>query len=59
MADGVAVLTMVCLVEQGGATITMGTWPRALKVFKQNLEAGKFDESMKLSGGRKMKIRGM
>ena len=59
VADGVAVLTMVCLVEQGGATITMGTWPRALKVFKQNLEAGKFDESMKLSGGRKMKIRGM
>jgi len=42
--------------EQAGATITVGTWPRALKVFKQNLEAGKFDESMKLSGGRKMKI---
>ena len=59
VADGVVVLTMMCLMEQAGATITVGTWPRALKVFKQNLEAGKFDESMKLSGGRKMKIRGM
>ena len=48
-------LTMMCLVEQGGATITMGTWPRALKVFKQNLEAGKVDESMKLSG----RLKGM
>ena len=43
-------LTMMrVLWNRGGATITVGTWPRALKVFKQNLEPGKFDESMKLS----------
>lgn len=41
---------------EAGATITVGTWPRALKYFKQNLEAGKFNESMKLSDGRTMKI---
>lgn len=34
----------------------MGTWPRALKYFKQNLDGGKYNESMKLSDGRTMKI---
>lgn len=34
----------------------MGTWPRALKYFQQNLDAGKYQESAKLSDGRTMKI---
>lgn len=41
---------------EAGATITVGTWPPVLNIFKTSLEKGKFDEDSKLSDGRTMKI---
>merc|ERR1719504_579362 len=39
-----------------GATVTVGTWPPVLGIFKKSLEKGSFDEDMILSDGSKMEI---
>src|SRR6185503_15722300 len=39
---------------QAGATVCVGTWPPALKIFTNLLERGKMDESLALAGGGKM-----
>ncbi len=39
---------------EAGAGIVVGSWPPALRIFENLLERGKMDESMTLSGGRKM-----
>ena len=39
-----------------GATVTVGTWPPVLNIFKKSLESGKFDEDATLAGGTVMKI---
>jgi enoyl-[acyl-carrier protein] reductase I len=39
-----------------GATVTVGTWPPVLNIFKKSLESGKFDEDLILDDGSKMKI---
>src|SRR5437870_7680161 len=39
---------------EAGATVCVGTWPPALKIFKNLLERGKMDESLKLASGGKM-----
>jgi enoyl-[acyl-carrier protein] reductase I len=37
---------------EAGASVTVGTWPPALKIFQNLLERGKMDESRKLSNGK-------
>lgn len=39
-----------------GATITVGTWPPVLGIFKKSLSSGKFDDDMILNDGSKMVI---
>jgi hypothetical protein len=39
-----------------GATITVGTWPPVLGIFKKSLSSGKFDDDMVLNDGSKMVI---
>ena len=41
---------------EAGAEIIIGTWTPLMKIFIGSLEAGKFDESRKLSDGSLMKI---
>src|SRR5437764_9646054 len=41
---------------EAGATVCVGTWPPALKIFLNLLERGKMDESRKLSNGRAMQF---
>src|SRR6058998_1016983 len=41
---------------EAGASITLGTWPPALGIFKIMLERGKFDESLMLSNGQKLQF---
>lgn len=41
---------------EAGATITVGTWPPVLNIFKSSLDKGKFDDDLTLSDGRKMVI---
>jgi len=41
---------------EAGATVTVGTWPPVLNIFKKSLETGRFDEDSKLSDGSIMKI---
>jgi enoyl-[acyl-carrier protein] reductase I len=41
---------------EAGATVAVGVWPPALKIFETNLRRGKFDEQMKLADGTKMVI---
>ena len=41
---------------EAGATITVGTWPPVLGIFKTSLDKGRFDDDMKLSDGSMMKI---
>jgi enoyl-[acyl-carrier protein] reductase I len=41
---------------EAGASICLGTWPPALGIFRTMLERGKFDESLKLSDGRKLQF---
>ena len=36
---------------EAGATICVGTWPPAMRIFTTMLGRGKFDESRKLAGG--------
>ena len=37
---------------EGGASVSVGTWPPALNIFTNLLERGKMDESRKLSSGQ-------
>jgi enoyl-[acyl-carrier protein] reductase I len=37
---------------EAGASVTVGPWPPALKIFQNLLERGKMDESRKLSNGK-------
>lgn len=39
---------------EAGATICVGTWPPAMKIFTTMLERGKLDASLMLSSGQKM-----
>ena len=39
---------------EAGATVCVGTWPPALKIFTNLLERGKMDESLTLANGSKM-----
>ena len=39
-----------------GASVAVGTWPPALGIFTKLLERGKMDESMQLSGGRRLEF---
>jgi enoyl-[acyl-carrier protein] reductase I len=41
---------------EAGASICLGSWPPALGIFTKLLERGKMDESMRLSGGRKLEF---
>ena len=41
---------------EAGATICVGSWPPALGIFTKLLERGKMEESMQLSGGRKLEF---
>jgi enoyl-[acyl-carrier protein] reductase I len=41
---------------EAGASITLGTWPPALGIFKTLLERGKLDESLQLSSGKKLEF---
>src|SRR5688572_25185471 len=41
---------------EAGATICVGSWPPALGIFTKLLERGKMEESMRLSGGRKLEL---
>src|SRR5688572_1579328 len=41
---------------EAGATICVGTWPPALKIFTNLLERGKMDESRKLANGQLMQL---
>jgi enoyl-[acyl-carrier protein] reductase I len=41
---------------EAGATICLGSWPPALGIFTKLLERGKIEESMRLSGGRKLEF---
>src|SRR6476620_7163896 len=41
---------------EAGASVTVGTWPPALTIFKNLLERGKMDESRKLSSGKLMEF---
>ena len=44
---------------EAGATVTVGTWPPVLKIFKSSLKSGRFDEDAVLSDGSIMKIAGI
>ncbi len=46
---GWAIAKALC---EAGAEIIVGTWTPVLRIFTQSLEAGKFDESRKLSNGK-------
>src|ERR1051325_10742148 len=41
---------------EAGATVSVGTWPPALKIFQNLLERGKIDESRKLSNGKMLEF---
>ncbi|HET7470877.1 MAG TPA: enoyl-[acyl-carrier-protein] reductase [Gemmatimonadales bacterium] len=41
---------------EAGAAICVGSWPPALGIFTKLLERGKMDQSMQLSGGRKLEF---
>jgi enoyl-[acyl-carrier protein] reductase I len=41
---------------EAGATICVGSWPPALGIFTKLLERGKMEQSMRLSGGRKLEL---
>jgi enoyl-[acyl-carrier protein] reductase I len=41
---------------EAGASVCVGSWPPALGIFEKLLERGKMDESMTLTGGRKMEF---
>ena len=41
---------------EAGASICVGTWPPAFGVFSKLLSSGRLEESLRLSGGRKMEF---
>jgi enoyl-[acyl-carrier protein] reductase I len=41
---------------EAGASVCVGTWPPALGIFLKLLERGKMDESMTLSGGKRLEF---
>ncbi len=41
---------------EAGATICVASWPPALGIFTKLLERGKMDDSMRLSGGRRLEF---
>jgi enoyl-[acyl-carrier protein] reductase I len=41
---------------EAGASVTLGTWPPALGIFKTLLERGKLDESLVLADGKKLQF---
>ncbi|HEY7479739.1 MAG TPA: enoyl-[acyl-carrier-protein] reductase [Gemmatimonadales bacterium] len=41
---------------EAGATVCLGSWPPALGIFLKLLERGKIEDSLKLSGGRKLEF---
>jgi enoyl-[acyl-carrier protein] reductase I len=41
---------------EAGASIVLGSWPPALGIFTKLLERGKMDESLALSGGRRLEF---
>ena len=41
---------------EAGATIVLGSWPPALGIFTKLLERGKIEESMQMSGGRRLEF---
>lgn len=41
---------------EAGATVSLGTWPPALGIFRTMLERGKFDQALQLSDGRKLEF---
>ena len=41
---------------EAGASVLVGTWPPALKIFQNLLERGKMDESRKLTNGRSLEF---
>jgi len=41
---------------EAGASVCVGSWPPALGIFTKLLERGKMDDSMRLTGGRKLEF---
>ena len=41
---------------EAGASVCLGSWPPALGIFTKLLERGKIEESLRLSGGRKLEF---
>lgn len=41
---------------EAGASVVVGTWPPALRIFRKLLERGKLDESRRLSDGRMLEF---
>ncbi|HXU82131.1 MAG TPA: enoyl-[acyl-carrier-protein] reductase [Polyangia bacterium] len=54
--DGGLGFAIAHALAEAGASICLGTWPPALGIFRTMLERGKFDESLKLSDGRKLEF---
>jgi len=54
--DGGLGFAIAKALAEAGASICLGTWPPALGIFRTMLERGKFDESLKLSDGRKLEF---
>src|SRR6476661_6369970 len=44
---------------EAGATITLGTWPPALNIFRKLIERGSIDESRRLRDGSRMEFAGI
>jgi enoyl-[acyl-carrier protein] reductase I len=41
---------------EAGATVSVGTWPPAYNIFTTMLERGRFDDSLKMSDGKKLEF---
>jgi enoyl-[acyl-carrier protein] reductase I len=54
--DGGLGFAIAKALAEAGASVCLGTWPPALGIFRTMLERGKFDESLKLSDGRKLEF---
>src|SRR3954462_9895635 len=54
--DGGLGFAIAMALAEAGASVCLGTWPPALGIFRTMLERGKFDESLKLSDGRKLEF---
>merc|ERR1719182_611824 len=57
VADSTGYGWAICkALAEAGATVTVGTWPPVLGIFKKSLDKGAFDEDMILADGSKMEI---